>query len=81
MWLFTPKKGPSLMRGFSQIWLHNISELNTAYKCSFWQHSVQNWQEMYCMKICVEQKSKTCLGSWKIVHNNTAYQVFYHMTR
>ena len=20
------------------------------------------WQEMYCMKICVEQKSKTCLG-------------------
>ena len=48
---------------------------------SFWQHSVQNWQEMYCMKICVEQKSKTCLGSWKIVHNNTAYQVFYHMTR
>ena len=72
------------MRGFSQIWLHNISELNTAYKMFILATQCAKlafWQEMYCMKICVEQKSKTCLGSWKIVHNNTAYQVFYHMTR
>ena len=29
---------------------------------------------LLCMKICVEQKSKTCLGSWKIVYNKTAHQ-------
>ena len=80
MWLFTPKK-----RAQSYAWI--FTNMTAQY---FWiKHSVQNVHSgntLYkigkkCMKICVEQKSKTCLGSWKIVHNNTAYQVFYHMTR